>query len=181
MTALIYKVLSNTATEEERLRLEKWIGQSAENREEFENVKLLWFSAYTTTFEDNRTDDDGFARIRQKVRMKTRAKRRRRFLLFTGLALLASALYIYVSTATRSSDKLVFEDQPLVSVIELVEKDYDIAITIENEGLLQCSVTGTFYEVESPSNLVSSIASAIGARYEVVGDKQFRITGGRCR
>lgn len=180
MTALIYKVLSNTATEEEKLRLEKWIGQSAENREEFENIKLLCCTTNASAFGQQASLDDGFEKVRQKVRMKIRAKRRRRFLLFTGLALLASALYIYVSIATHLSDKLVFEDQPLVAVVKSVEQNYGITITIEDEGLLQCSFTATFYEVGAPSNLVSSIASAIGARYEVVGDKRYRITGGRC-
>lgn len=181
MTALIYKVLSNAATDDERQRLQKWIGQSEKNREEFENVKLLWSSGNSLTWKNKGKQENGFDNIRQKVRMKARANRRRRVLLFAGCAMLTSTIYIYISITTHVPEQLTFEEQPFASVIKVVEENYGVSITVEDKELLQCSFTGTFYEVDLPANLVSSVADAIGARYEVTGRNQYRLIGGRCR
>lgn len=182
MTHLIYKVLANTATREEGMLFRRWIKESAEHRERYESLKLIWSSGNKlpeATEED--VHEERFQKIKQKVQQRIRQKKQSQLLTIGAIATVLVSLLVYFKTALSSENHLVFHNEPVAAVIESIESRYHIQIDIENESILPCPFTATFYEVELPSHLVASIADALGAQYEKVTEKEYRVVGGRCR
>ena len=182
MTRLIYKVLSNTATTDEKAILRKWIKASVENRERYEALKSVWSSGNKVP-EANEEEilEESFQKIKHKVQRHLRRKRQRQVVTIGAIATIIAALFIYVTMAGNSQNHLIFENEPVATVIEFIESKYHVRIDIENKDVMSCPFTGTFYEVELPSHLVASIANAVGAKYEVVTEGKYRLIGGDCR
>src|SRR5258706_6205175 len=93
-SVIIFKVLSGHASELEKNELNIWITQSDANREEFNNLKLLWESSG----EAERKDDhfyDGLYKIQAKIRQRQRRKRTK-FIVWIGpVAIGLTGLLLY--------------------------------------------------------------------------------------
>lgn len=181
MTRLIYKILANTATDDERILFRKWIKESVEHQERYESLKLIWSSG--NKFPEATEEDvleESFQKVKQKVQRRVKQKRRRHMIAIGAVAVALAFFLLYFKTS-RSSNYLAFHNEPVSTVIESIESKYHIEIDIENKSILPCPFTGTFYEVDLPSHLVASIADALGAQYEKVSAREYRLVGGRCR
>src|SRR5690606_35303379 len=92
--ALIYKVLSNEATAEERAALDHWILESEENQREYDDIKLLWESLNT---QDNNHLEDKGGFFKLKTRMKAHLEKRQRIRTISSTLLLALTVLALVA------------------------------------------------------------------------------------
>ncbi|QNF32121.1 FecR family protein [Adhaeribacter swui] len=75
-------------------------------------------------------------------------------------------------------EKLVFPDNPLTEVIQALEDQHRVTITLANVRLKQCNLTAYFYNQPLPVKL-DMICKSIGATYQVDDDK-YLISGAGC-
>jgi ferric-dicitrate binding protein FerR (iron transport regulator) len=79
--ALIYKVISNSATEAEKKELDQWLELSPENKEEFNNLKALLEEDTKLSAAQNL---DGFIAVRKQMLLKKqKAIKSKGLLIFT--------------------------------------------------------------------------------------------------
>jgi ferric-dicitrate binding protein FerR (iron transport regulator) len=69
---------------------------------------------------------------------------------------------------------LSFTDTPLEEVLHTITEVYDIKVEVVNTGLLKATVRGNFTG-ESAEDVIRSLATLLGARYEKVNDRQYRL------
>lgn len=179
-SVMIFKVLSWQASELEKVDLDSWISQSDANREEFDDLKLLWESSREEQIKDNHFYDS-LNKIQAKIRQRQRRKRTR-FMVWTGLVAmgLTGFLLYFVSPLPLSSDNLRFNNTPLRLVVDALESKYHIQIEAENKEILACQFTGSFYRVDNPQDAIRSVCSALNLRYEVMSEEKYRLTGFGC-
>lgn len=91
IVSLTYKVLSGRADDPEIKELKEWINQSDENRQEFEDIKLLWENSEFFRNADQ-SDDSVFEKIR--LRLKKRLKKRRRMRTFLWSVVLIAMAFL---------------------------------------------------------------------------------------
>lgn len=65
--------------------------------------------------------------------------------------------------------KIVFEDTPLVEIIEELERVYDVEIIIDDTGLWRLAVTGVF-EQQPIEEILSAICLTLNLKYRVRGE-----------
>jgi len=65
--------------------------------------------------------------------------------------------------------KIVFEDTPLVEIIEELERVYDVEIIIDDTGLSRLAVTGVF-EQQPIEEILSAICLTLNLKYRVRGE-----------
>lgn len=98
--ALIDKVLSNEAAPHEQAILKRWIAESDANRQEYENIKLLREHAQSSP-DPHRDDDEGFERVRQRMRKGIGRKRRLRLAISALLLFIALLLLVFILWKVR--------------------------------------------------------------------------------
>ena len=179
-SVMIFKVLSGQASELEKEDLDRWITQSDANREEFDDLKLLWESSREEQRKDNHFYDSLY-KIQAKIRQRQRRKRSR-FIVWIGLVAmgLTGLLLYFAFPPTLSSDNLRFNHTPLRLVVDALESKYHIQIEAENKEILACEFTGSFYMVDNPQDAIRSVCSALSLKYEVVSEERYRLTGFGC-
>lgn len=65
------------------------------------------------------------------------------------------------------NQELIFDDQPIPSVLRTLEKMYGIVIVFDEESLAHCPIS-TIFKEENLKQRLNAICQAIGATYEVV-------------
>jgi ferric-dicitrate binding protein FerR (iron transport regulator) len=179
-SAMIFKVLSGEANELEKKELDIWITQSDANREEFNDLKLLWESSREEAGNDHHFYESLY-KIQAQIRQRQRRKRSKPIVLI-GLAAigLIGLLLYFIPLLTLSSDNLRFNNAPLRLVVGALESKYHIQIEAERKEILACQFTGSFYMVDNPQDAIRSICSALNLKYEIMGKGKYRLTGFGC-
>jgi len=72
-----------------------------------------------------------------------------------------------------------FEKQPVVNVLQALEKAYGVTILYDKNKLAGCTITVTFYQ-ESLYEKLDMLSQALGASYSSVGDAQIRFRSNGC-
>ncbi len=182
MTDTIFKVLGGSATAGEHRAVKAWVSHSRGNREEYENLSMLWAASRGAAAERRRGDDnEGFRRIREAV--TRRRDRRRRTTRVFGVALVCGALIMlttFFATMNSPLPLLVFQDESLRSVLSVVEREYGIEVIADDETLLACPVTVLFYRVDQPDEILRSISDALSADVVNTAPGKYRLTGHGC-
>lgn len=182
MTDTIFKVLGESATVGERRAVKAWVAQSRGNREEYENLSLLWTALHGAAGEGRRVDDtDGFRRIREAV--TRRRDMRRRTTRAVAVALVCGALIMLTSffaTMNAPLPLLEFQEESLRSVLSVVEREYDIEVVADDETLLACPVTVMLYRIDQPGEVLRSISDALSADVVNTAPGKYRLTGRGC-
>ncbi len=186
-TYLINKVLSGDASETECEALEGWIAQSEANGIDFQNHKLLWEyeQALITKPEDDRYYYDGLHRI--KGRIQNKARNRKQFKTYVwvstvvvGMITIASLFFFYPRLSHSPHEYLKFDKTDLKSTIHSLEKEFDIQIEVENSEVLTCRVTGTFFRIDPPQEILLSLANALNLECEPLRDGKYILKGSGC-
>ncbi len=92
--SLMYKVLSDEANPQEQRALRRWLQESAANRQEFDDIRLLRISELMSQA-DRQEDEEGYDAIISRMKRYTRGKRRRRTMLSVLLTLVLGLLLVY--------------------------------------------------------------------------------------
>lgn len=178
--ALIYKVLSQEATPNEKAELERWILESEENLQEFEDIKLLRESSFSP--DESVGDDSGFDRI--KLRMKKHVKRKRRIrTLFSTLllTLVTSFLVILLSkTWFAPLEQIRFEGMEMSEVIKVLEERYKIKIEVTNPRILSCQYTAILLKVDDEHLVLTSIEHSLNVKFIDQGRSRYNLVGNAC-
>lgn len=85
-----------------------------------------------------------------------------------------SAFRIAAHVNDMGKRSLSFNDTPLEEVLHTITEVYDIKVEVVNTGLLKSAVHGAFTG-ESAEEVIKSLATLLGARYEKVNDRQYRL------
>jgi len=72
-----------------------------------------------------------------------------------------------------------FEKQPVIKVLQALEKAYGVSILYDRKKLAGCTVTVTFYQ-ESLYEKLDVLSKALGASYSVADNAQLRFTSNGC-
>ncbi|MBS1680971.1 MAG: DUF4974 domain-containing protein [Bacteroidetes bacterium] len=181
-TALIHKVLSNTATEVEKKELEDWLLQSPENQTEFEDIKLLWETSNESPQHSmkNKVND-----ALNKIKTTMQSKRRRQantkavLALITIIILALAILYFLSKQNRRPSRDLMFSNETLANVITVLEKEYDVNIDLEDQTK-DCAFTGSFYQAANIEVVLETIDNAMNTQHKFLNERHYQLVGSGC-
>lgn len=109
-----------------------------------------------------------------------------------GLVLLPNQQVAYSALAPRPLRKqlvanpvvlapqaFTFEKQPVIKVLQALEKAYGVAIQYDAKKLAHCTVTVTFYQ-ESLAEKLDVLSKALGARYSYTDNAQIQFYSNGC-
>ncbi len=175
----IYKVLSGEASTLEKDELDEWVAESQANREEFEDIKLLWECA--AQGEHNIEVDTGFEKIKQRMQQQQRKKRQIQYIaFFVILAIIATAIVlIFRNTGTVKSNGLQFNGIGMVDAIRILERQYSIKVDVHNSELLKCEFSATFYKVDKHT-VLKSIEDSMNLEFIDLRKNRYSLTGNNC-
>jgi len=179
--SLIYKVLSDEATAQEKEELERWLRESPENREEFEDLKLIW--EYTPSEADNLVANDAvFEKIRLRAKAHLKRKQHIRTALSAVLLVLAALLSIYLLQRTwlASLEPVEFKGQEMRSVIKVLERKYNIEINVDNPAILDCRYTAVLLRVDDAREVLRSIEHSLKVKFIGRGENTYNLVGEGC-
>lgn len=178
--SLIYKVLSGEANPSEQKELEDWIAKSEANREEFEDIKLLWENSIMAG-DYPQEDDNGFEKIKQRMHNRLKKKRRLRYALYTIILAMVVVLFVLLLRQTWLSTRhgARFNNAQMNEVVTFLEKQYHIKIDVDNAKLLHCPLTATFYKVDEQMAL-KSIEHSLNVKFIVQSRSKYSLTGNDC-
>ena len=176
--ALIYKVLSRKATAQEKAGLESWILESAENRQEFEDIRLLWESSSSLHL----SDDSAFEAIKLRVKGQIKRKRRIGTVLSTFLLILFTSLLGFVLKKTWFApiEQISFDKTEMSEVIKVLEKRYRVEIQVNNPRILRCRYTAILSNVDDEHLVLTSIEHALNVKFIDHGKNKYNLVGGGC-
>lgn len=179
--ALIYKVLSQQATREEKAELECWILESEENRQEFEDIKLLWESSNAPD-ESHLADDSGFDWIKLRMKEHIKRKRRIRTLFSTLLLILITSLLVFLLSKTWFAplEQIRFDRMEMSDVIKVLEERYKIEIEVTNPRILSCRYTAILLNVDDEHLVLTSIEHSLNVKFIDQGKNKYNLVGDVC-
>jgi ferric-dicitrate binding protein FerR (iron transport regulator) len=179
---LIYRVLRGVASEDEREELSRWLGRSAANREEYENLKLVYrYSWHVRGAVKDTRYYERLEHIRRTAgaRLNRKVRARRVLRLVGALACIALAVFVWSHAIFDfRPTSLHFQDQTLGHVLSRIERSYGIEVQVEKGALESCRFTGTFYRVDRPDDVIRSISRAINAELVSTAPGKYRLLGG---
>lgn len=185
MEHLFKALLSGQATEEQKLQLYAWIDQNPENKEEFENYKLLWELSLEPKVPMSRPDfDNGLKKIWEKIEVRKRKKALRKQL--TVLAIVVVTCFIVVLPFLVGPIKqgknatLIFSNSKLNEVIDQIEKEFHVSIETNGSDFSRCRFTGIFYKVTSAEEAIINIAAATNLELKVHDPGMYTLSGQLC-
>lgn len=182
-TSLIYKVLSNAASETERKELDEWLSQSEENKIEFNDVKLLW---ETSKDSDQSFSKNGLSKIKAVMQSKLRRREQstRNWVLIALLVIAVLVFtYFFFFHKTQNQDsvgRLKFDNASLKQVIRTLEDQYDVRIEFENSKISACTFTGIFYQTSGVDEVLQTIGESLNLRYRLTREGEYLVTGSGC-
>jgi hypothetical protein len=183
--ALIYKVLCGEASAAEQIELAEWIGQSAENKAEFEDIKSLWASSQGTAARDTDRFDEGFMKIKARMRAEIRRQNSVRSGIRTAVIVLSGLILFFLSNHFRPGASgaagFRFDDVSLEEAIGVLEDKYNIAIEVDDMNLLKCRLTLILFRVDSAPEVVTSLAHSVNGEVALLSDKRYRLSGRGCK
>jgi ferric-dicitrate binding protein FerR (iron transport regulator) len=165
--SLIYRVLANEADPTEKKELDDWIAKSEANREEFEDIKLLWeFSEMTP--DHGQVDDRGFEKIKQQVMQRLKAKARLKHALYAIALAVAILILVLVTKWTwfSDSDSVQFNRTGLNEIIKELEKNYSIQIDVS--------------KVDDEQLTLKAIEQALNVEFIMSGNRKYSLRGSAC-
>jgi ferric-dicitrate binding protein FerR (iron transport regulator) len=182
-TSLIYKVLSGKAGQAEKAEVEEWIASSDANKEEYDDIRLLWDQARDT---DSSPSDahfyDGFYQIKTLMQRKRRSRKRKKMtssaVAMAGVIVIGFFL-LYPGSGRESRRYHKFESASLGDIINTLERDYDIRIGVEQRKILTCRFTGTFYN-DPVEDIIETVSTGLNLHWESLREGKYRLTGGGC-
>ena len=179
--SLIYKVLSGEASGEEKHELDEWIARSERNREEFDDIKLLWETS-SRPADTAQEDEDGFEGIRQRMQQHLQRQRRMRYVISTGILVVAALIWLIhlQQTWLRSTDSVQFNGASIADVIEVLQKTYDIKIEVRQPGLLDCKFSATFYNISEKEAVLRSIEHSLNVQFIAGAKNRYHLVGNGC-
>lgn len=179
--SLIYRALAGEADPTEKKELDDWIAKSEANREEFEDIKLLWEFSETTP-DHGQVDDRGFEKIKQQVMQRLKAKARLKHALYTIALAVAILILVLVTKWTWFSDldSVQFNRTGLNEIIKELEKNYSIQIDVSNPGIQRCRLTATFYKVDDEQLTLKAIEQALNVEFIMSGKRKYNLRGSAC-
>lgn len=180
---LIYKVLSGEASAIEQNELNDWIGQAPENKAEFEDIKLLWASSKETETENAGPFDDGFDKIKARMRARVKKKAWVRSLIRTaGIIVLGLiTFFFFYDSSPGLTEGLQFNDVTLEQAIAVIADKYNIHIEVEDRELLKCHLTLVLYKVKTERDVVGSLAHSLNVDARPLSHKRYKLTGSGCQ
>jgi ferric-dicitrate binding protein FerR (iron transport regulator) len=182
---LIHRVLAGEAGEVERRELEAWIGESGANRDEFDDLRLLWdFSVAegSGAIAKDVRFYDGLARIRSRFAGKRRRRRAARFGIgLSAAALIVAGLVALFHAGTSGAPRVLeFNDVTLQKVLHSIEEEFNVVVETPEEGILACRFTGVFYGVDRAEDIMRSLSDAVNAEFIVTSAGKYRLNGKGC-
>jgi hypothetical protein len=125
----------------------------------------------------------GLLKIRKQVEINIRARERQhqRILLFAFCSITFVSMLVYRTyLEKKDAPTLAFQNSSLATVISTLENEYDVRIDVEQRQILQCNFNGAFYKIKTPAELIESLSAVLGLKYEIIGDKEYRLHGRIC-
>lgn len=154
---LIHRALTGSATPSEREELEKWLSESYENQEEYDDLKFLYATSLPSDAKTDEEAAEAWIKIKKAIeRIKVKAKRLMLFkMLSQSTAIYLIALFAYEALLpTRQPDFVVagntlantmyFRDTPIQSVIDTLAIENRLSVKFSSDELQRCKFTGVF-------------------------------------
>lgn len=185
-SSLIYKVLSNEATETERKELDEWLSQSEENKIEFNDIKLLWeTSGDSDQLTSKNQLKEGLSKIKALMQSKLRRREQNtRTWVLIVLAIVSVLVFTYLlfqkSQNRDSIGRLKFDNVSLEQVINTLEDRYDVHIEFENKKVSTCTFTGIFYQTKNVDEVLQTLDEALNLNHKLTGEGEYLVTGTGC-
>ena len=181
--SLIYKVLSGEANAIEEIELNDWIAQAPENKAEFDDIKLLWASSKETETENAGRFDDGFDKIRARMRARVKRKAWISSLIRTTAVIVLGlmAFFLFHESRPGLTEGLQFNDVTLEQAIGVIADKYNIHIEVEDRELLKCHLTLVLYKVKTERDVVGSLAHSLNVDATLLSDKRYKLSGSGCQ
>lgn len=172
----IYRVLSGEASEVEKQELKDWIAMNPENKEEFENIRLLWESEQRTEPVNSQESDQDFEKLRSRIKKHHVRNRRTRTALFVLASLmLVSTTLIWINRYNAGSPGYRFDEVALTNVIALLESRYDIQVEVPNPELLQCLYSGIFFRTKHEGEVLRAMEQVLYVKFVALTDTQYKL------
>ncbi|MBX2968317.1 MAG: DUF4974 domain-containing protein [Cyclobacteriaceae bacterium] len=172
----IYRVLSGVASEVEKQELEDWIAMNPENKEEFENIRLLWESEQHTKSVSSQESDRDFEKLNTLIKQQQVRKKRIRAYLYALIILILTL--IGMAWLNRSGQGLPgyrFDEVALKNVIAVLESRYDIQIEVPNPELLQCLYSGSFFRTKQEGEVLRAMEQVLDVTFVALTDTQYKL------
>ncbi|NOT73434.1 MAG: DUF4974 domain-containing protein [Cyclobacteriaceae bacterium] len=185
---LIDRVLSGKATPDEKEELEKWMAADPRNKEEYEDMKLLWEFSKDTS--DKRKTDphfyEGLYKIRDIIELRKRSGKNDWKVYLAILALIFSLVALvyccisYQSKESRGGQAITIQQRCLDEVFVIVQKRYNVSIAVDNPSVMKCRFTGTFNSRARLEEVMDVIRKSTGLDYHITDRSHITIKG-QCR
>jgi hypothetical protein len=179
---LIFKVLSNEASKEEVMALKDWILLNDANKNEYEDLKLLWEGSQTTN--NNERDYIYYSGL-QRIKAAIKKKESKSNLIFNLSMILMvisvlSIIYFLLYSNSKKENKVLlkFNRAPMFQIISDLEMKYNIKIVMP-KNLSNCVFTGSLYN-DSAEDAILYLAESMNFEYRVVGERVFKLKGAGC-
>lgn len=178
--ALIYRFLSGEASQSEKQELDEWIAKSEANREEFEDIKLLWENSPLPS--DTEQDENGFEKIRQRIQQRSRRKKRILSIFYVCIVVALIVLFFLLLRQTwfRNPVGAQFNDTGMNEVIKMLENEYQIQIEVNNPQLLKCHFTATLYKIKDKQTALQSIEHSLDVAFISLSKRKYSLVGDGC-
>ena len=185
ITTIIYRTLAGSANDKEKKKIEEWMSHSADNRIEFEDIQLLFENenAARNTSTSDETFYKGFKKIQGRIKGKLRKRKLNNTFKLAALiiaAVLVGTHFLLPKSNEDENSYLRYENISLTTVIRNLEKEYDISIHVEKNEALACHFTGLFHRNYSADEIVTSLASALDLKLEILNTRNYKLSGSGC-
>lgn len=190
---LMHRALTGSATPPEREELEKWLSESSENQEEYDDLKFL---NATSLPSDAKTDKEvavAWRKIENAIeRIKVKARRLMVFkMLSLSTAIYLIALFAYEALLpTRQPDFVIadntlantiyFRDTPIQSVIDTLAIKNRFRVKFSSDEPQRCKFTGVFKRGTPLEVVLQVIAKAKDLDITYAAD-EIVLVGNRCK
>ena len=176
-SALIYKVLSGSASAVEKEEVEDWLNGNIGNTLEFNDLKQLFENSNPLLLVPSHNALD---KIKKSVQSRFKAKVRKRIIILSFFIL---SLITLICSWLLSPKKeippgyLKFNNASITNVIDVLQDTYSISIEIISTDKDTFTFTGTLNRLDKPDHIMNILSRAMGLKLESSGSGRYFLVG----
>jgi ferric-dicitrate binding protein FerR (iron transport regulator) len=189
--SLMHKVITGTASKEEKAELDDWLAADEANREDYYDMIILYSDPVHLAGDTDPSPDTAWPRLEAAMARINRKKKFRKWLgkftLAAGLSLVVLLAYDARSVSGRrdvAPDRLArsthFAGASIDEVLRVIEESGRVKVSLENAGIAACRFTGSFSRGTSYAVVLEVIAAATDLKVSVSTDNTLLLSGDGC-
>jgi hypothetical protein len=171
---LIDKVLAQTATQTEQAWVNDWINSHPDNRNEFDNLKLLYQLSRGI---DPAINKDNIQKIKATIKNQNAQFKNRIMIGILTIILMVSISRFYFNAGQPINDQYLIANQTsLDSIVQILSSHYHVPIFINDNIEIPCILTGRIDLSETVTDCLESLSWAVNLTYEINSSQEIWIT-----